>query len=393
MPILPRAAGKAGMRERPGSVNMDKNYNILVLNLGSTSSKVAFFQGDKCVKKLERSYDMKELRALKTNDAVLDYYGKIIFDFIDSLDVPMEQMDGIAVRGSGKWGGYKHGAYRLTPEMGEEMYNTSKAGHKGLFTSTVVGARLSAKYNVPAYLYDVVPVDELPLIATINGIQNYRRRGGSHTLNCRAVAIKTAKDMGKDFEHSTWIVSHLGGGFTTCIIQDNRIIESYNAEEGSFTPERIGRVPGSFLTQLYTDPKMSREEIDRILRVDCGLYGHLGTSSGIEIEKRIAAGDKKAEIVYQAMAYQISKDIGALGAVASGRVDGIILTGGLAHSDMLTGWITERVKFIAPVVRVPGGMEMEALAGGVARVLAGEEAVNDYDEVGTKRPFQELEEA
>ena len=369
---------------------MEKQWNILVLNLGSTSSKVAFFQGGKCVKNVEYSHEMKDLRALKTNEAVLDFYGKIIYDFIDSLDVPMEQMDAIAVRGSGKWGGYQHGAYLLTPEMGEEMAK-GRAGHKGLFSSTVIGARLSGKYNIPAYLYDVVPVDELPLIATINGIANYRRRGGSHTLNCRAVAIKTAKDMGKDFEHSTWIVSHLGGGFTTCIIQDNRIIESYNAEEGSFTPERIGRVPGSFMTQLYTDPKMTPEEIDRILRIDCGLYGHLGTSSGVEIQKRIAAGDKKAEIVFQAMAYQISKDIGALGAVACGKVDGIILTGGLAHSDLLTGWITERVGFIAPVVRVPGGMEMEALAGGVARVLSGEEAVNDYDAVGTKRPFQELE--
>lgn len=385
MPFLP----PAGRSRR--SVNMEKNWNILVLNLGSTSSKVAFFQGDKCVSKLERNHDMKDLRALKTNEAVLDFYGKIIYDFIDSLDVPMEKMDAIAVRGSGKWGGYQHGAYRLTAEMGEEMAK-GRAGHKGLFSSTVIGARLSTKYNIPAFLYDVVPVDELPLIATINGVAGYRRRGGSHTLNCRAVAIKTAKDMGKDFEHSTWIVSHLGGGFTTCIIKDNRIIESYNAEEGSFTPERVGRVPGSFMTQLYTDPKMTPEEIDRILRVDCGLYGHLGTSSGVEIEKRIAAGDKKAEIVYQAMAYQISKDIGALGAVACGKVDGIILTGGLAHSDLLTGWITERVGFIAPVVRVPGGMEMEALAGGVARVMSGEEAVNDYDAVRTKRPFEELEE-
>jgi butyrate kinase len=138
---------------------------------------------------------------------------------------------------------------------------------------------------------------------------------------------------------------------------------------------------------------MTPEEIDRILRVDCGLYGHLGTSSGIEIEKRIAQGDRKAEIVYQAMAYQISKDIGALGTVAFGKVDAIILTGGLAHSDLLTGWITERVGFLAPVVRVPGGMEMEALAGGVARVMSGEEAINDYDAVRTKRPFEELEQA
>lgn len=373
------------------SVNMNKDWNILVLNLGSTSSKVAFFRGSTCVSKLERNHEMKELRALKTTDAVLEFYGAIISSFIDSLEIGMEQMDAIAVRGSGKMGSYRHGAYLLTPEMGEEMARTGKAGHKGLFSSTVIGARLSAKYNIPAYFYDVVPVDELPLIATINGIAGYRRRGGSHTLNCRAVAIKTAQDMGKDFEHSTWIISHLGGGFTTCIIRDNRIVESYNAEEGAFTPERVGRVPGSFFTQLYTDPKMTPEEIDRILRVDVGLYGHLGTSSGVEIEKRIAAGDRKAEAVYQAMAYQISKDIGALGAVACGRVDGIILTGGLAHSDLLTGWITERVGFIAPVVRVPGGMEMEALAAGIARVMDGTEPVNDYAEVRSKRPFEELE--
>ena len=369
---------------------MEKIWNILVLNLGSTSSKVAYYQNDKEIKKIELSHEMAQLRQLKTTDMVLDFYGKIIYDFIDSLDIGMEQMDAIAVRGSGKWGAYKHGAYLLTPEMGEEMAK-GKAGHKGLFSSTVIGARLSAKYNIPAYLYDVVPVDELPLVATINGIAGYRRRGGSHTLNCRAVAIKTAKDMGLDFNKSTFIISHLGGGFTTCIIQNGLIVESYNAEEGSFTPERSGRVPGSFISQLYTDPNMTPQEIDRILRVDVGLYGHLGTSSGVEVEKRIAAGDKKAEIVYQAMAYQISKDIGGLGAVACGKVDAIILTGGLAHSDLLTGWIKDRVGFIGPVVRVPGGMEMEALAGGIMRVMNGEEAVNDYDEVRQKRPFEELE--
>ena len=370
---------------------MEKTWNILVLNLGSTSSKVAYCQNAKIIKEVEEQHDMKELRALKTPDTVIPYYRRIIDKFIEELPIPMSEMDAIAVRGNGKFGAYKHGAYRLTPDMVDQKKNGGVIGHKGLFSSTVIGSALSEEHNIPAYLYDVVPVDEMPLVATITGIADYRRKGASHTLNCRAVAYKVAKEMGKDPNKATFLISHMGGGFTTLLYKDGIIADTFSAEEGSFTPERVGKVNMSFMSDfLKSNP--SPEEEDRVLRRDVGIYGHLGTSDCREVERRIAAGDKKAEVVYQAMAYLISKDLGAMAAAACGKVDAIILTGGIAHSKMITGWIEEHVGFIAPVVVVPGAMEMEALAGGITRVLNGEEAVNDYAEVRPLRPFEELEE-
>lgn len=370
---------------------MEKTWNILVLNLGSTSSKVAYCQNDKIIMQVEKQHEMSELRALKTPEVTLAFYKQIIDEFIASLPIGMNEMDAIAVRGNGKMGAYKHGAYRLTPDMVNREPRNGAIGHKGLFSSSIIGSDLSEEYGIPAFLYDVVPVDELPLIATITGLANYRRRGASHTLNCRAVAFKVAKEMGKDPNKVTFLISHMGGGFTTLLYRDGRIIDTSSAEEGSFTPERVGKVGMSFMMELMRQ-NPAPEELDRILRRDVGIYGHLGTSDCREVERRIEAGDKKAEAVYQAMAYMVSKDLGAMAAAASGKVDAVILTGGIAHSKLFTGWIKDRLSFVAPVVVVPGAMEIEALAGGVTRVLNGEEAVNDYAEVRNLRPFEELEE-
>ena len=211
------------------------------------------------------------------------------------------------------------------------------------------------------------------------------------TLNCRATARKVAEQLGRDHSKSTFIICHLGGGFCTLVYKDGIIIETYSAEEGSFTPERAGRIPVSFLTEVYTNPGYTDRDIQRVLKKDVGLYGHLGTSDCQEVQRRILAGDKKAKLVYEAMAYQVSKDISSLGAVVCGKVDAIVLTGGIAHSAMMTGWIKERVEFIAPVIVVPGSMEMEALAGGVTRVLNGEEQLNSYEDVRVHGLFEALD--
>lgn len=366
---------------------MGESKKILVINLGSTSSKVAYCEDEKVVKQVELSHDTKQLRALSTPEDVAGFYGKYVDEFIANSGVVMEELDAIAVRGIGKEGCYRHGAYRLDTQVLTDCCS-GKMGHMGLFSSTVIGGRLAQKYNIPAFLYDVVPTDEVLDIARINGIAGFNRRIASHTLNCRAVARKVAEQMGLDPNHARFIIAHMGGGFGTMAYQDGVIVETYSAEEGSFTPERPGRIPSSLMTALYTDPAYTKEDIQRILKKETGMYGHLGTSNCIEVEKRIAAGDEKAKLVYQAMAYQISKDICSLGAVFCGKMDAIILTGGVAHSKLFTGWIEERVGFMAPVKRMPGAFEIEALAGGVARVLKGEEAVNDYNEVKNYKMFQ-----
>ena len=367
---------------------MDTIKKILVINLGSTSSKIAYCENASIVRQVELQHDTKVLRALKGGEEITAFFGKAVGDFIRDAELDMAALDAIAVRGIGRQGSYRHGAYRLTPELLQDVVS-GPVGHVGLYASTVIGGQLSAQYGVPAFLYDVVPTDEIMDIARITGIAHYQRHVASHTLNCRAVARRVAEEMGKDPMHVNFIITHMGGGFGTLAYRDGVIVETYSAEEGSFTPERPGRVPSSLVQALYTDPKYTPDEIRRILKKDVGLYGWLGTSDCREVERRIAAGGEKAKLVYEAMAYQVSKDICSLGAVFCGKVDAIILTGGIAHSDLFTGWIEERVGYLAPVKRVPGAFEIEALAGGVARVLSGDEPLNDYNDVKPYVMFKE----
>lgn len=363
---------------------METIKKILVINLGSTSSKLAYCENETIVRQVELQNDTKVLRTLKGPDEVTAFFGKHVDGFIRDAGIDMASLDAIAVRGIGKSGSYRHGAYRLTEQLLADVTG-GPIGHVGLYASTVIGGALAKRYGLPAFLYDVVPTDEVMPIARITGIARYQRRIASHTLNCRAVARRVALQTGRDPAHVNYIITHMGGGFGTLAYRDGVIVETYSAEEGGFTPERPGRVSGSMVSELYTNPAYSAEDIRRILKKDVGLYGWLGTSDCIEVERRIDAGDEKAKLVYEAMAYQVSKDICSLGAVFCGKVDAIILTGGIAHSKRFTGWIEERVGYLAPVVRVPGAFEIEALAGGVARVLRGEEPVNDYSEV---KPYQ-----
>ncbi len=367
---------------------METIKRILVINLGSTSSKLAYCENETIVRQVETQNDTKCIRALTNADDVTAFFGKQVDDFIREAGIDLTALDAIAVRGMGKSGSYRHGAYRLTKQLLNDVI-AAPIGHVGLYASTVIGGHLSERSGVPAFLYDVVPTDEVMPIARITGIARYQRHIASHTLNCRAVARRAALQMGKDPGAVDFIITHMGGGFGTFAYHGGTIIETYSAEEGSFTPERPGRIPASLVSALYTDPSYTPEDIRRILKKDVGLFGWLGTSDCIEVERRIEDGDEKARLVYEAMAYQVSKDICSLGAVFCGKVDAVILTGGIAHSKRFTGWIEERVGFLAPVLRMPGSYEIEALAGGVARVLRGEEPLNDYNEVKPYCMFKE----
>ena len=362
---------------------MKKERNILVLNLGSTSSKVALCRNDEIIIQKEWAHEAGELKALDTPERVIAYRRSFVQQFLKDNAVDMSRIDAIAARGTGRPGHYRHGAYLLTPELANDV----RPGHQGLFSSTVIGSELSQEYAIPAYLYDVVPTDEVRDISRICGVPNYRRTVRSHTLNSRATARKVALEMGLPPEECTLIVCHMGGGCGTACYHNGVIIDTYSSEEGAFSPTRAGRIPADFLEKIYRDPQYTPQDIHRLLRKEVGLYGHLGTDNCQEIERRIDAGDKKAELVYQAMAYQLSKDIAAMASVVCGKVEAIVLTGGIAHSKKMTGWIIQRVRFIAPVKVVPGSMEMQALAGGVARVLNGEERVNDYSLVAQDQPL------
>ena len=241
----------------------------------------------------------------------------------------------------------------------------------------MIAFEIAKEVGINAYIYDSVAVDELKDIARITGIKEIKRKSLVHALNMRAVAIKTAKDMNKDYNDITAIVAHIGGGISLSVHQNGKMIDIVSDDEGPFSPERSGRIPCKDLVSLTY--KIDAPTMKKKLRGKGGIVSLLGTNNALEVEEMIKQGDKQAELVYEAMAYQIAKSIGELATVVNGKVDYIILTGGIAYSKMITSWITNRVEFIAPVIISAGENELESLAMGTLRVLKGEEEAKEYN--------------
>lgn len=352
-------------------------FRILVINPGSTSTKVAVYENEKSLGEKNLSHSSHELK--KYNNSATAQYNmrrQAILDYLDELGISLAEIDAIAARGAGRWGRYHAGAYEINDQMAEDCRKDT-SGH-GSQLSAILANEWSKEYGIKAYVYDVVPVDELEDIARISGTPLIERIGASHTLNTKATARKVAAEMGKSYDEVTFIMCHMGGGIGVNLHKNGRIIDVTSNDEGTFSPERAGRVPCDALVKLCYSGKYTFSEMRANLNGQGGLIAYLDTNDCIEVEKRIAQGDEKAKLIYSAMAYQIAKDVGTMATVVSGMVDRIVLTGGIAHSKMFTSMIRQRVEFIAPVVVVPGALEMEALAKGVLRVLRGEETAREY---------------
>lgn len=234
------------------------------------------------------------------------------------------------------------------------------------------------EFGVLAYIYDAVTSGELPEVAQITGIPDIRRRSFCHVLNSRAMAIRYAREHGVDYESLRLIVAHLGSGISASVHVGGQIVDSVGDDDGQFSPERSGSVPSLELIRLCFSGDYTRSDMEKKVQGRGGMYAHLGTSDCRVIERMIADGDKHADLIFQAQAYQIAKGIGLLFIVLKGQCDAIILTGGLAYSKMLTDRIVEYVGFIAPVCVMPGENEMEALALGGLRLFTVEETPRHY---------------
>ena len=243
----------------------------------------------------------------------------------------------------------------------------------------VITYNLGKMLKVPAIIVDSPSSDEFEPVARFSGLPEIKRRSGFHVLSQKAAARKAAKDLGKNYEHINLIVGHLGGGISVGAHKQGRIIDAtHGIEEGPFTPERTGSLPVIELITLCYSNQYTQEQLHRKLVGQGGLVAYLGTSDARVVEKEIAAGNEDYLQVFHAMSYQICKEIGAMAAVLDGDVEAVILTGGLAHSQMLIDWIQKKVSFIAPVMVFPGEDEMNALASGGLRFLHGREEGKEY---------------
>jgi butyrate kinase len=232
---------------------------------------------------------------------------------------------------------------------------------------------------VPAFVVDPVSTDEFEALARLSGLKEISRKSLSHALSIHATAREVSRELGLAQDRSRLVVAHLGGGISICPVLAGRIIDANNANSGGpFSPTRAGGLPTQELLDLAFSGKFTQQALRHMTLKSGGLQSYLGTDDAVEVERRIAAGDEEARTVFEAMAYQISKEIGAMATVLDGDVHRIVLTGGLSASQTLVDWIRKRVSFIAPVEVRTTVEEMTALALGAIRVLTGEEEIKEY---------------
>ncbi|WP_214845835.1 butyrate kinase [Exiguobacterium sp. S90] len=349
---------------------------ILTINPGSTSTKIGIFEGTEQLFAKTLRHPAEAVGG--PLHAQLEIRRQVVLDVLAQEKIELKALTAVVGRG-GLLRPLVSGTYAVNQEMREDLLS----GIFGVHASNLGGLladEIARTLSIPSFIVDPVVVDELEPIARLTGLPELERKSIFHALNQKAVAKRYAKQAEMPYEEMRLIVAHTGGGITVGAHLDGRVIDVNNGldGEGSFSPERSGSLPVGQLIELCYSTKYKLEEMKRLVVGSGGLVAHLGTFDAIEIERRIDAGDEKAALLYDAMAYRIAKEIAAQSAVLYGQIDAIILTGGLAYSDRLTSAIEERVAHLGQVIRIPGEDELRALAEGVIRVLRGEEEVKEY---------------
>jgi butyrate kinase len=356
-----------------------------VINPGSTSTKVAVYEDEQPLFVDTLAHASQEIGAYAH---VLDQYDfrlDLILALLQDRSIPLASLSAVVARG-GLLRPIPSGTYPVNEKMVSELRRRDKEREHASNLGALLASEIAGRSGVPAYIVDPVCVDEFDDLARVSGLPEIERRSLSHALNLKATARRAAQDLGRPYEELNLVVVHLGGGISVTAHWQGQMVDVNQALDGTgpFAPERSGGLPVGDVVRMcygvapYQDLDLAYEEMFRKLAGQGGLVAHLGTNSAIEVEQRIARGDEQARLVYEAMAYQIAKEIGSMATVLKGEVDGIALTGGVAHSQMLTDWIRERVAWIAPVLVYPGEDEMLALAQGALRVLTGQERAREY---------------
>jgi butyrate kinase len=352
--------------------------NLLVINPGSTSTKVAVFRNTENILQKNLDHSTDELAKYEKITDQFQYRQEMILEWLKEEKIEIESLAAVVGRG-GLLKPMPGGTYKVTDAMIEDL----KIGVQGEHASNlggIIAKGIADDQGIPSFIVDPVAVDEFDDIARVSGLPELPRKSLVHALNIKAVARRAAKDMNKDLSELNFIIAHLGGGISISPVEKGRIIDANNANDaGPFSPERAGSVPVGALIKLCYSGKYTQAEMKKMTVGKAGLVGYLGTNDARDVIKMIENGDKKAELIFDAMTYQISKEIGAMATVLNGKLDAILLTGGIAYSNLLCEKISKRIQFIAPVKVYPGEDEMLALAEGTQRVLNGEEQAKIYE--------------
>lgn len=351
---------------------------LLAIDLGSTTTKAAVFERERLVYSAEVRHEPGQLdRYPHVIDQRLLRRVAVLAALAEA-GLTVRDLAAVVARG-GMLSPIPSGTYRVNQRMLDELAAPGEREHVSNL-SAMLADEIASEAGVPAYVVDPVAVDEFDEIARISGLPSIERRSLSHALNTKAAARAAAGQLGRSYAEINLVVVHMGGGISVSAHRKGAMVDVNQALDGTgpFSPERAGGLPIGDVMRMAYSGRYTYDEMFRLLTRRAGLLAHLGTNDARVVEKRIREGDAHAALVYEAMAYQIAKEIGLMATVIKGDVQAIVLTGGLAHSEMLTGWIRERVEWIAPIIRVPGERELLGLAQGALRVLTGEEEAKEY---------------
>jgi butyrate kinase len=351
-------------------------FRVLAINPGSTSTKFGLYDNEQCILKKTIQHD-----TVKLNGPVLEQKElrrNCILSSLAEAGLDLASLDAVAGRG-GLLKPIESGTYLINRKMLDDLQSATASIHASAL-GAILAAEIAGPPGIPAYVVDPVVVDEMDRNAKLTGMPGVERSSVFHALNQKAIARRLAAELGIPYENARFIVVHLGGGITVGAHRYGRVIDVNDAlsGEGSFTPERTGGIPAiPLISMCFSGEYTEKEMLEKVTRSG-GMKAYLGTGDLREVQKMINDGDEFAALVLDSMAYQVSKEIGAMAAVLEGLVDSIILTGGLAHSTRFTGAIKQRVDKLAPVHVFPGEDEILALVSGVYRVLAGKEEAALY---------------
>lgn len=351
----------------------------LIINPGSTSTKIAVFDDETMVFEKTIRHTNEELQQFNRVSDQFQFRKDMIILALKENSISLDMLDAVVGRG-GLIKPVEGGTYTVNDKLIEDLRKNVKVEHASNLGAPLARS-IADEVNIPSFIVDPVVVDEMEDVARVSGHPDFERISIWHALNQRAVARRAAMEQfGRKYEDLNFVVAHLGGGISIGAHKKGRAVDVNNAlnGEGPFSPERSGSLPMGQLVKMCFSGLYTEAQINKMMVGKGGISAHLGTNSAKEVSDRAQAGDEKAKLIYSAMAYQVAKAIGEYAVVLEGDVNAILITGGIAYDEYFVKMIEDKVKFIAKVIAYPGEDELLALAQGGLRVLKGIENPKTY---------------
>ncbi len=350
--------------------------DILAINPGSTTTKIAMFRNMEKMFEETITHDPAELKAMGDIFNQMDFRSELIKDVLADKEYDVADLAAVVARG-GMIIGLHGGGYRVTPKLCDAMRDPKNPPH-----ASSMGAQLAydmaEPLGIPSFIYDSTMGCELSEVAKVSGLAGIERYGCFHVLNTRAQGMSYGDEIGADYRDLNLIIAHMGGGITVSAHKRGQIIDGCSYDDGPMSPERTGGIPLILWTKLCYSGKYTEAEVEKLIAGNGGLVSYLGVTDCRDVEAMIEDGNEEAAKIYEAMAYQVAKSVGQMSVALKGKVDAIILTGGIAYSKKFTGMIEEYCGHLGKVVVMPGEKEMYALAAGADRIIKGLEPGRTY---------------